>query len=100
MRIHTLVMMVCLVLSVFQVQAADPPPPPASLLSINPGAELWREVRQREGEVEVLGGLAEGDRVISEGIIKVRDGVTVRVLDDTQPYAEAASGQPRKKRQE
>jgi len=45
-------MMVCLVLSVFQVQAADPPPPPASLLSINPGAELWREVRQREGEVE------------------------------------------------
>lgn len=44
--------MVCLVLSVFQVQAADPPPPPANLLSINPGAELWREVRQRDGEVE------------------------------------------------
>lgn len=44
-------MMVCLILSVFQVQAADPPPPP-SLLSINPGAELWREVRQRDGEVE------------------------------------------------
>ena len=52
MRIHTLIVMVCLILSVFQVQAADPPPPPASLLSINPGAELWREVRQRDGEVE------------------------------------------------
>ena len=51
MRIHTLIVMVCLILSVFQVQAADPPPPP-SLLSINPGAELWREVRQRDGEVE------------------------------------------------
>jgi formate dehydrogenase subunit gamma len=45
-------MVVCLLLSAFQVQAADPPPPPASLLSINPGAELWREVRQRDGEVE------------------------------------------------
>ncbi|MDH3634580.1 MAG: formate dehydrogenase subunit gamma [Gammaproteobacteria bacterium] len=56
MRIHTLIMMVCLVLSVFQVQAADPsvdpPPPPESLLSINPGSELWREVRQRDGVVE------------------------------------------------
>ena len=45
-------MVVCLVLSVFQVQAADPPPPPESLLSINPGSELWREVRQRDGVVE------------------------------------------------
>jgi len=45
-------MVVCLLLSAFQVQAADPPSPPASLLSINPGAELWREVRQRDGEVE------------------------------------------------
>ena len=52
MRIHTLIMMVCLVLPVFQVQAADPPPPPKSLLSINRGAELWREVRQRDGQVE------------------------------------------------
>ena len=52
MRIHTLLMMVCLILSVFQVQAADPPPPPASLLSINPGTDLWREVRQRDGEIE------------------------------------------------
>jgi len=51
-RIHTLLMMVCLLLSAFQLQAADPPPPPASLLSINPGTDLWREVRQRDGEIE------------------------------------------------
>ena len=46
-------MLVCLIVSIFQVQAADPPPPPLQgLNSINPGAELWREVRQREGAVE------------------------------------------------
>jgi formate dehydrogenase subunit gamma len=46
---------VCLLASVFQVQAANPqsapPPPPNSLLTIDPGTDLWREVRQREGEV-------------------------------------------------
>ena len=52
MRIHTWIMVVCLLMSVFQVQAADPPPPPPGLISTNPGAELWREVRQRGGEVE------------------------------------------------
>jgi len=45
-------MVVCLLLSAFQVRAADTPPPPESLLSINPGTDLWREVRQREGEIE------------------------------------------------
>ncbi len=45
-------MLVCLLASVFQVQAANPPPPPPGLLPNNPGAELWREVRQRDGEVE------------------------------------------------
>lgn len=44
-------MLACLILSVFQVQAADPPPPPPGLISTNPGAELWREVRQRDGVV-------------------------------------------------
>lgn len=38
-------------LSVFQVRAADPPPPPPGLTAISPGAELWREVRQRDGEI-------------------------------------------------
>ncbi len=51
MRTRTLLMLVCLILSVFQVQAADPPPPPPGLISTNPGAELWREVRQRDGVV-------------------------------------------------
>ncbi len=51
MRIHTLLMMVCLLLAAFQIQAADPPPKPPELTSTSPGAELWREVRQRDGEV-------------------------------------------------
>lgn len=52
MRISTLIMMFCLVVPICQAQTADPPPPPESLLSINPGADLWREVRQRDGSVE------------------------------------------------
>jgi len=50
-RIHTLLIMVCLLLAAFQIQAADPPQKPAGLNSTSPGAELWREVRQRDGEV-------------------------------------------------
>jgi len=44
-------MMLCLLLAVFQLQAADPPPKPPGLTLNSPGAELWREVRQRNGEV-------------------------------------------------
>jgi formate dehydrogenase subunit gamma len=44
-------MMVCLLLAVFQVQAADPPAKTVGLISTSPGAELWREVRQRDGDV-------------------------------------------------
>ena len=44
-------MMVCLMLSAFQLQAADPPAKPPELSSIAPGAELWREVRQRDADV-------------------------------------------------
>lgn len=44
-------MVVCLVLAAFQVQAADPPKKPVDLISTSPGAELWREVRQRDGDV-------------------------------------------------
>lgn len=51
MRINTLLMMLCLLLPVFQAQAADPPPKPAELSLNSPGAELWREVRQRDGDV-------------------------------------------------
>jgi membrane fusion protein (multidrug efflux system) len=34
---------------------------------------------RRFGSVEVLGGLDEGDRIVTEGIVKLRDGVRVRV---------------------
>ena len=50
-RVHTLLMMVCLLLAGFQLQAADPPSKPPELSSIAPGAELWREVRQRDQDV-------------------------------------------------
>jgi membrane fusion protein (multidrug efflux system) len=34
---------------------------------------------RRFGLVEVLGGLEEGDRIVTEGIVKLRDGVRVRI---------------------
>ena len=40
-----------LLLAVFQVQGADPPSKPPEFSATSPGAELWREVRQRDGEV-------------------------------------------------
>ena len=36
--------------------------------------------RRRPGDVEVIGGLAAGERVITEGTQKARDGQPVRVL--------------------
>lgn len=35
---------------------------------------------RRRGEVEVLEGLAEGDRIITEGLVRVRDGMPVNVV--------------------
>ncbi len=35
--------------------------------------------RRRPGEVEVLGGLAAGDRVVTEGITRIRPGMKVRL---------------------
>ncbi len=51
MRVHALIVMVSLLLTFFPVQAADPPAKPAEMTSTSNGAELWREVRQRDGEV-------------------------------------------------
>jgi membrane fusion protein (multidrug efflux system) len=45
---------------------------------------------RRLGIVEVLGGLSEGDLVVTEGTIKLRDGVPVRLSGET----EAVSGAP------
>jgi len=62
---------------------------------------------RRPGEVEILGGLQEGDLVITHGTIKVRPGqaVTVKAIDDgslpiegllsrKQPAAVAGGSQP------
>jgi formate dehydrogenase subunit gamma len=61
--------MVCLMLSVFQARAADPPPPPLGLTVISPGAELWREVRQRDGEIT---GISQVKGVDSGVLINVQ----------------------------
>ena len=37
--------------------------------------------RRQPGLVEVLDGLAEGDRVVNDGILRVREGTRVEVLD-------------------
>lgn len=51
MKVHNFIMVVFLVLAAFQLQAADPPPKPVDLLSTSPGSDLWRAVRQREGDI-------------------------------------------------
>jgi membrane fusion protein (multidrug efflux system) len=37
---------------------------------------------RRFGSVEVRNGLDEGERIVIEGIVKLRDGITVRLVDD------------------
>jgi membrane fusion protein (multidrug efflux system) len=37
---------------------------------------------RRFGRVEVVGGLQEGERIVTEGTIKLRDGMAVRLLED------------------
>jgi membrane fusion protein (multidrug efflux system) len=36
---------------------------------------------RRFGSVEVSGGLTAGERIVTEGIVKLRDGITVRLAD-------------------
>jgi membrane fusion protein (multidrug efflux system) len=38
---------------------------------------------RRFGIVEVLGGLDEGERIVTEGIVKLRDGMRVRTESRT-----------------
>ena len=45
---------------------------------------------RRFGRVEVAGGLKEGERVITEGTIKVRDGTAVRVAESDPDISSAA----------
>ncbi|MEO1322345.1 MAG: efflux RND transporter periplasmic adaptor subunit [Pseudomonadota bacterium] len=71
--------------------------PEAAVQPVGPRTFVWRvtqednalkarrievELGQRaEGYIEVLSGLAAGDRVITEGIIRVREGSEVRLQD-------------------
>lgn len=48
---------------------------------------------RREGKVEILGGLTTADTVVTDGIVKLRDGAPVRLADAPaagQPAAKAA----------
>jgi membrane fusion protein (multidrug efflux system) len=67
----------------------------AYVFVVEGGKATRREVqlgRRRIGEVEVLAGVAENDRVIVEGTIKVRDGGQVR--EAGAPDASPAGGPP------
>jgi membrane fusion protein (multidrug efflux system) len=45
---------------------------------------------RRFGLVEVRGGLEEGDRIVTEGIVKLRDGARVRVAGEESPVSGVA----------
>jgi membrane fusion protein (multidrug efflux system) len=48
--------------------------------------------QRRDGQVEILQGLAAGDVVVTAGQLKLRDGSQVKIADDTRPgKAEAKS---------
>ena len=70
MRIQTLLLLLCLALLQFQAHAADRSSPAPGMVSTVPGADLWREVRQRDG-------------MISDGISQVK-GVDTGVLINVQ----------------
>lgn len=50
--------------------------------------------RRRPGQVEIVSGLAPGERVIVEGTQKVRDGTAVRIVGERAVEAPGVSGQP------
>ncbi len=72
MRIKTLLILFCLVLP--QISLADGPPKslnsPEGVSAISPGSELWRAVRQRDGEV--LEGVSQVKSVDSGMLINAR----------------------------
>lgn len=54
---------------------------------------------RREGKVEILGGLSVDDTVVTDGIVKLRDGAPVRVADAApagQPIGKAPPAAPAK----
>jgi membrane fusion protein (multidrug efflux system) len=54
---------------------------------------------RREGQVEILGGLTAADTVVTDGIVKLRDGAPVRVANaaaPAQPIGKAPPASPAK----
>jgi membrane fusion protein (multidrug efflux system) len=65
----------------------------AYVFAVADGVVARREVRtgrRRPGEVEVVSGLADGERVVVEGTQMLRDGDSVRESPGTAPVAAAA----------
>lgn len=55
--------------------------------------------QRRDGKVEILGGLAAQDSVVTAGVVKLRDGATVRVAEvptPQPPVGKAEAVAPRK----
>jgi membrane fusion protein (multidrug efflux system) len=76
-------------------QAVVPEQGRAYVYVVEDGQVSRREVqlgRRRTGQVEVLAGLAAGERVVVEGTLKVRDGVQVR--ESGEKPADAPNGAP------
>lgn len=53
---------------------------------------------RRVGVAEILSGLGEGDRVVTSGTLRMRDGAVVRVKGDPRCQALRAVGQPGKEK--
>ena len=49
---------------------------------------------RRRGDVEILAGLAPGDRIVTEGTVKLRTGM--RIAEAPAPAAVAADARPAK----
>jgi membrane fusion protein (multidrug efflux system) len=73
--------------SVFQVQNR------AFVYAVDGNVAHQRQIEvggRRFGVVEVLSGLQEGDIVVSEGIVKLRDGITVRYESNEAAISESS----------
>ncbi len=47
--------------------------------------------RRQPGVVEVISGLKEGEQVVVEGALKLRDGATVSIIEPEQKISEVES---------
>jgi membrane fusion protein (multidrug efflux system) len=53
---------------------------------------------RQDGMVEIVAGLADGQQVVTEGVIKLRDGATVQFADEVvaegPPDATSGASEP------